>query len=60
MIHCLVCGKLTELHQLDPELPDRLVGACTTCKSWALVQLLPGGSEALVAPLPDGVAHPGD
>jgi hypothetical protein len=32
-----------ELHQPDDELPDRLLGTCFHCKTWALLDVGEGG-----------------
>lgn len=51
---CLHCSSRLSLHQLDPESPDRLLGACEACKHWYLVDLVPGVGEGLLVGLPGG------
>jgi hypothetical protein len=45
---CGTCGAPLDLHQPDPDLPDRFLGTCRVCKAW---WLLDGASDA-VTPLP--------
>jgi hypothetical protein len=34
---CPVCGSPIELHQPDPDQPERLLGRCVECSRWFLV-----------------------
>ena len=42
LTHCENCGCELQLHQPDPDLPERLLGTCQECKSWFLVDLVAG------------------
>ncbi|SIO66062.1 hypothetical protein SAMN05444166_7944 [Singulisphaera sp. GP187] len=48
-IHCEKCDEELERHQLDIELPGRMLGTCELCKAWYLIDL-EGGVMVL---LPD-------
>ncbi len=51
---CPNCANLLDLHQPDPQLPDRLLGICPRCKTWFLIDIEVGG-EFVVSTLPE---HP--
>jgi hypothetical protein len=51
-IACPNCSSPLTLHQLDAELPDRLVGTCEGCKHWYLVDLVPGRDAGVLVGLP--------
>ena len=49
---CRTCGSDLVLHQPDPQMPERILGACGECKSWFLldsglgyVQIAPGAVD---------------
>jgi hypothetical protein len=46
---CTRCYSALERHQLDVELPSRIVGSCESCKAWYLIDL----EEGLMVLLPD-------
>ncbi len=48
-ILCTKCYAMLERHQLDTELPSRMIGTCESCKAWYLIDL----EEGLMALLPD-------
>jgi hypothetical protein len=35
---CRACGSELDLHQPDPEMPERLLGTCGDCKTWYLLE----------------------
>jgi len=51
---CLYCGESLELHQPDIGSPDRMVGICTKCGCWYLLDAIPGRNRAVMVRLPDG------
>jgi hypothetical protein len=36
-VRCPVCNTLLVIHQLDEELPRRLLGTCLKCHAWFLI-----------------------
>ena len=56
LISCLSCRKPLDIHQPDPDLPERILATCEACKSWHLVDYDPATDLAVVVLLPDGVA----
>ena len=36
---CPGCRKTFKLHQPDPDWPDRLLGVCTHCRTWAIIDV---------------------
>jgi hypothetical protein len=46
---CSRCFCALERHQLDIELPSRIVGSCESCKAWYLIDV----EEGLMVLLPD-------
>src|SRR3954447_11206509 len=45
---CTKCQLPLELHQPDPELPERLLGTCEGCNAWYLMDVANG----VMVPLP--------
>ena len=41
-IRCTECQSSLELHQPDPERPDRLLGTCADCDTWYLMDVARG------------------
>ncbi len=52
-VRCPSCTKALVLHQPDQENPDRLLGVCTRCEDWFLMDLGPDEAAWIVVPLPD-------
>jgi hypothetical protein len=50
-ILCTKCYSALERHQLDIELPARMLGTCESCKAWYLIDL----DRGLMVLLPDEV-----
>jgi hypothetical protein len=48
-IRCGKCFEELDRHQLDIELPSRMLGTCESCKAWYLIDL----EEGLMVLLPD-------
>jgi hypothetical protein len=48
---CGTCDVPLDIHQPDPDLPDRLLGTCRVCKAWWLLD----GEAELMARLPDSL-----
>jgi hypothetical protein len=46
---CDCCQSVLDLHQPDPDRPDRLLGTCPECGSWFLID---GDAHTMLA-LPD-------
>jgi hypothetical protein len=44
---CPRCGAPLDLHQPDPERPERLLGTCARCGAWFLLDVVSGWSLAL-------------
>jgi hypothetical protein len=44
---CLVCHFPLELHQPDTDQPERLVGICRNCQTWALINIDDNGVATL-------------
>src|SRR5262249_41236258 len=44
---CPGCGSPLELHQPDPERPGRLLGPCSGCGTWSLLDVVSGWSLGL-------------
>lgn len=51
-VPCLRCEKLLDIHQPNPEQPERILATCEACKRWYLVDCNPEGTEAVVVTLP--------
>ena len=49
---CQKCQTELDIHQPQADDPNELLGTCGQCGSWHLIQVAPGGSEALVLNLP--------
>lgn len=46
---CAHCHEPLDLHQPDPDLPEREIGTCLDCRTWYLID----ASANLMYPLPD-------
>ncbi len=46
---CPRCQHPLTIHLPDPDLPDRLLGTCSECKSWFLLDGGTGNLAALAA-----------
>jgi hypothetical protein len=59
-LRCLNCGSELELIQPGQDLPDRLVGvcqhSCDKCGGWHIINATSGGTEAVIALVPDCAA----
>ncbi len=44
---CPSCRGSLELEQLDADSPDRLLGSCSDCKTWAIFDVESGGRLTL-------------
>lgn len=53
-LRCLRCDASLDVHQPDTGFPERMLGTCDSCRSWFLMESLPGRPEALMVLLPDG------
>jgi hypothetical protein len=49
---CPRCREILDVTQPDPEAPDRLIGTCTGCGSWFLMEQSPDGSALDMVALP--------
>jgi hypothetical protein len=52
-VRCLNCDSPLELHQPDPELPERLLASCGQCDGWHVISLTADQTEAVIVLLPD-------
>jgi hypothetical protein len=52
-VRCLNCDSPLELHQPDPERPERLLASCGQCDGWHVIALTADGTEAVMVLLPD-------
>lgn len=52
---CPGCRADLNVHQPEPDRPDRLLGTCPSCGLWALVVLDVEHEQAVLYPLPDPV-----
>ncbi len=50
---CMQCGESLELHQPDSGFPNRMLGTCDACRTWFLLDLIPGEPAAVMVVLPD-------
>ena len=53
---CVACGANLDIHQLEMDSPERLLGTCDRCGKWHLIFLRPELDEVIVAVLPDSDA----
>ncbi len=51
-LSCPDCGGPLDVMQPDVTQPERLLGVCLECKTWALIAVPPHGEEVLLALLP--------
>jgi hypothetical protein len=49
--HCPICRNPLAIHQPDPKLPNRLLGTCSHCLTWLLIDIDENG-QSLRTPLP--------
>jgi hypothetical protein len=53
---CLRCGEPLDLHQPAADLPERLIGACSSCcdgcGSWHILNSVPGHDHIVIVLLP--------
>jgi hypothetical protein len=56
LIRCLRCGAALDLHQPSADLPERLIGVCSSscdgCGSWHILNSVAGREEIVIALLP--------
>ncbi len=45
---CIACNGSLGLHQPDPAFPDRLLGVCTGCQRWHILDLIPDKDDAVI------------
>ena len=51
---CPSCGRPMQLHQPEIGMPERMLWTCGLCGDWFLMDVCPGGHEAVLVSLPDG------
>lgn len=51
---CLGCGSRLDWSQPSSHAPDRLLGACSRCGEWHLLEVSVESRDALLALLPGG------
>lgn len=49
---CQKCQTELDIHQPQEHDPNELLGTCSQCGCWHLIQVAPGGAEALLINLP--------
>lgn len=50
---CDSCRGPLVLHQPDEKAPNRLLGVCSGCGAWMLIEMLSDNGHCLVVQLPD-------
>ncbi|HWE39040.1 MAG TPA: hypothetical protein VG406_21005 [Isosphaeraceae bacterium] len=50
---CPDCRSVLDLHQPEPDRPDRLLGTCPACGLWSLIVVADDDDQATLYPLPD-------
>jgi hypothetical protein len=50
---CPQCDLSLELHQPDFENPSRLLGICSHCRAWYIIDVDPDGQAALAVFIPE-------
>ncbi|WP_435018222.1 hypothetical protein TA3x_000173 [Tundrisphaera sp. TA3] len=53
-IRCPACRLRLALHQPDPNWPTRLLGTCAGCRTWVIIDHLPGQGRVLNSVPPPG------
>ena len=57
-IHCLACAGPLDFHQPDPDLPQRMLGTCDSCKTWYLITFTQASDDVVLVQLPVDSALP--
>ena len=52
-VKCMSCNLRLELHQPDPESPERLLGICERCRNWYVLDLVQDDNEAVMVHIPE-------
>ena len=52
-VMCLSCEIDLDLHQPDPGSPDRLLGICSGCQHWFILDLVPDEDEGVMVLVPE-------
>lgn len=52
-VECDGCGIPLDIHQPDPNRPDRLLGTCEACGNWVLIVADDESNSALLVRLPE-------
>ena len=52
-VMCLACEIALDLHQPDPESPDRLLGICSGCQHWFILDLVPDEGDGVMVRVPE-------
>ena len=50
---CMSCVCSLELYQPDSRFPDRLLGVCSKCEHWHIIDLIPDEDEVVMVLLPE-------
>lgn len=50
---CQNCHEPLDIHQPDPDLPERMLATCPACRDWYLVDYLVNETDVIVLSLPD-------
>jgi hypothetical protein len=53
-VRCANCRKSLDLSQPDGDFPERLLGVCTSCRRWALIELAADETDGVMILLPEG------
>jgi hypothetical protein len=53
-VRCTDCHTPLTVHQPDEGQPSRLLGTCSGCGHWYLMDCAQGHDESVMAQLPDG------
>jgi hypothetical protein len=50
---CPRCACRLDLHQPQPNLPERLLGTCDSCDTWAVIEVGSDGVKTILAVVPE-------
>lgn len=59
-LKCRDCKGVIDIHQPNPAQPERILGTCSKCGSWYLIEPQTEGDRTMVLQLPDlaEISHP--
>jgi hypothetical protein len=51
-LRCPACKSFLDIHQPDPIQPERILGTCSECGAWHLIEVLDATEQMIVLQLP--------